>query len=206
MVRAARRPPGAAGAGVGAAVCRGLSDRHRRPVRSAAESTGSNALGLELAGTDFDASVLSEFRTRLAADDQAERLLHRMLASGSGGGVDRAGPKPGRPSADATTPAPPARWLVGHPRRAALPRRRISGRAGPATASSGSRCSVMPIARRAAHVAEPCGDGDHLWTEAFQQVILRHGDPSSFLDLVVRTKDASPLCASGDEPRCRYIS
>jgi hypothetical protein len=37
-------------------------------------------LGLELTDTGFDASVLSEFRARLAADDQAERLLQRMLA------------------------------------------------------------------------------------------------------------------------------
>src|SRR5512132_2093559 len=37
------------------------------------------ALGLELADTGFDASVLSEFRARLVADDAAERLLQRML-------------------------------------------------------------------------------------------------------------------------------
>jgi hypothetical protein len=35
---------------------------------------------LELTDTGFDASVLSEFRARLAADDQAERLLGQMLA------------------------------------------------------------------------------------------------------------------------------
>jgi len=35
---------------------------------------------LELADTGFDASVLSEFRARLAADDQAERLLQQLLA------------------------------------------------------------------------------------------------------------------------------
>ena len=38
------------------------------------------ALGLEPADSGVDASVLSEFRARLAADDQAERLLQRMLA------------------------------------------------------------------------------------------------------------------------------
>jgi transposase len=38
------------------------------------------ALGLELADAGVDASVLSEFRARLAADDQAEPLLQRMLA------------------------------------------------------------------------------------------------------------------------------
>ena len=37
-------------------------------------------MGLELADTGFDASVLSEFRARLAVDDQAERLLQQMLA------------------------------------------------------------------------------------------------------------------------------
>jgi hypothetical protein len=50
-------------------------------------------LGLELADTGFDASVLSEFRARLAVDDQAQRLLQQMLArlrergcwSGAGG-------------------------------------------------------------------------------------------------------------------------
>jgi hypothetical protein len=35
---------------------------------------------LELPDTGFDASVLSEFRARLAVDDQAERLLGQMLA------------------------------------------------------------------------------------------------------------------------------
>jgi hypothetical protein len=30
--------------------------------------------------------------------------------------------------------------------------------------------------------------------------------PTSLLDLVVRTKDASPLCVVGDVPRCRSIS
>jgi hypothetical protein len=35
---------------------------------------------LELSDTGFDASVLSEFRARLAADDQTERLLGQMLA------------------------------------------------------------------------------------------------------------------------------
>jgi hypothetical protein len=34
-------------------------------------------------------------------------------------------------------------------------------------------------------------------TKAVQQVILRHGDASWFLDLVVRTKDASPFSDSG---------
>jgi hypothetical protein len=35
---------------------------------------------LEPADSGVDASVLSEFRARLAANDQAERLLQRMLA------------------------------------------------------------------------------------------------------------------------------
>jgi len=35
--------------------------------------------GLELTDTGFDASVLSEFRARLLADDQTQRLLDQML-------------------------------------------------------------------------------------------------------------------------------
>jgi transposase len=38
------------------------------------------ALGLDLCDPGFDASVLPEFRTRLLADGQAERLLTLMLA------------------------------------------------------------------------------------------------------------------------------
>src|ERR671938_556951 len=57
----------------------GLSDRR------AAEAVRGRidwkyALGLELTDTGFDASVLSEFRARLVADDAAERLLQRLLA------------------------------------------------------------------------------------------------------------------------------
>jgi hypothetical protein len=43
------------------------------------------------------------------------------------------------------------------------------------------------------HVAQLSGHREDPWTKPVQQVILRHGDASSFLDLVVRTKDASPL-------------
>ncbi len=57
----------------------GLSDRQAADaVRGRID--WKYALGLELADTGFDASVLSEFRARLAADDQAERLLQQMLA------------------------------------------------------------------------------------------------------------------------------
>jgi len=57
----------------------GLSDRQAADaVRSRID--WKYALGLELADTGFDASVLSEFRARLAVDDQAERLLQQMLA------------------------------------------------------------------------------------------------------------------------------
>jgi transposase len=57
----------------------GLSDRQAADaVRSRID--WKYALGLELADTGFDASVLSEFRARLAVDDQAERLLGQMLA------------------------------------------------------------------------------------------------------------------------------
>lgn len=40
---------------------------------------GKYALGLDLDNSGFDASVLTEFRTRLLADGQAERLLTLML-------------------------------------------------------------------------------------------------------------------------------
>jgi transposase len=57
----------------------GLSDRQAADaVRGRID--WKYALGLELADTGFDASVLSEFRARLATDDQAERLLQQMLA------------------------------------------------------------------------------------------------------------------------------
>jgi transposase len=57
----------------------GLSDRQAADaVRGRIDR--KYALGLELADTGFDASVLSEFHARLAVDDQAERLLGQMLA------------------------------------------------------------------------------------------------------------------------------
>src|SRR5918994_1323432 len=57
----------------------GLSDRQAADaVRGRID--WKYALGLELADTGFDASVLSEFRARLAVDDQTERLLGQMLA------------------------------------------------------------------------------------------------------------------------------
>jgi transposase len=56
----------------------GLSDRQAADaVRGRID--WKYALGLELTDTGFDASVLSEFRARLLGDDQAERLLGRML-------------------------------------------------------------------------------------------------------------------------------
>jgi hypothetical protein len=42
--------------------------------------------------------------------------------------------------------------------------------------------------------------------KAVQQVILGHGGASWLLDLVVSAKDATPLSASGDVPRGRYMS
>ncbi len=57
----------------------GLSDRQAADaVRGRID--WKYALGLELTDTGFDASVLSEFRARLAADDQTERLLQQLLA------------------------------------------------------------------------------------------------------------------------------
>jgi transposase len=57
------------------------------------------ALGMELTDAGFDASVLSEFRARLAGDGQAERLLGLMLDLLRGRGLLRAG---GRQRTDAT--------------------------------------------------------------------------------------------------------
>jgi transposase len=57
----------------------GLSDRQAADaVRGRID--WKYALGLGLSDTGFAASVLSEFRARLVADDAAERLLQRMLA------------------------------------------------------------------------------------------------------------------------------
>jgi transposase len=56
----------------------GLSDRQAADAVRA-RIDWKYALGLELADTGFDASVLSEFRARLLTDGQAERLLQRML-------------------------------------------------------------------------------------------------------------------------------
>jgi transposase len=56
----------------------GLSDRQAADaVRSRID--WKYVLGLELTDTGFDASVLSEFRTRLVDGDGAQRLLERML-------------------------------------------------------------------------------------------------------------------------------
>ncbi|MCX5205979.1 transposase [Streptomyces sp. NBC_00237] len=48
-------------------------------------------LGLELHDSGFDASVLSEFRSRLVQDDQADRLLSRILELLAGRQLLRAG-------------------------------------------------------------------------------------------------------------------
>jgi transposase len=56
----------------------GLSDRQAADaVRARIDWT--DALGLEVTDTGFDASVLSEFRARLLTDGQTQRLLHQML-------------------------------------------------------------------------------------------------------------------------------
>jgi transposase len=56
----------------------GLSDRQAAEA-GCGRIDWKYALGLELSDAGFDASVLSEFRARLVAGDQAERLLHQML-------------------------------------------------------------------------------------------------------------------------------
>jgi transposase len=57
------------------------------------------ALGLDLSDPGFDASVLTEFRVRLCADGQAERLLGLLLGRLREGGLLVAG---GRQRTDAT--------------------------------------------------------------------------------------------------------
>jgi transposase len=57
------------------------------------------ALGLDLCDPGFDASVLTEFRARLLAEGQTERLLTLMLARLRDGGLLRGG---GRQRTDAT--------------------------------------------------------------------------------------------------------
>ena len=57
----------------------------REPIRRAAEAVRSRIdwkylLGLELTNPGFDASVLSEFRSRLVAGDAEDRLLDTLLA------------------------------------------------------------------------------------------------------------------------------
>src|SRR6266516_3765544 len=69
---------GTAGLGLGAAVRRRtLGPPSRRRVR--ARIDWKYTLGLELTDTGFDASVLSEFRTRLVDGGAAQQLLERML-------------------------------------------------------------------------------------------------------------------------------
>jgi hypothetical protein len=72
---------GAAGAGAGAGSSSRASPTGRPPTRYEHGWTGSCALGLDLCDPGFDASVLTEFRARLLADGQAERLLTLMLGS-----------------------------------------------------------------------------------------------------------------------------
>jgi transposase len=59
-------------------VCRGLTDRQAADAVRA-RLDWKYALGLDLCDPGFDASVLTEFRARLLADGQAERLLTLIL-------------------------------------------------------------------------------------------------------------------------------
>src|SRR6266540_1735931 len=73
-------PPVGLSSSVKNSVNDGLSRvEHQLPDAVCGRIDWKYALGLELADTGFDASVLSEFRAKLVADDAAERLLHRML-------------------------------------------------------------------------------------------------------------------------------
>jgi hypothetical protein len=51
------------------------------------------------------------------------------------------------------------------------------------------QCPLAGVDRPAGgpHSAELGRDGEHSWTKAVQQVILRHGDASSQLDLAIST-------------------
>jgi transposase len=102
----------------------GLSDRQAADaVRGRID--WKYALGLELADTGFDASVLSEFRARLAVDDQAERLLGQMLARL---GEQRLLARGGRQRTDATH----VLAAVREPGPAGAGHRDATGRAGSA--------------------------------------------------------------------------
>jgi hypothetical protein len=76
----------------------GLTDRQAADqVRGRLD--GKYALGLDLSDPGFDASVLTEFRARLCADGQAERLLGLLLGRLREGSLLVAG---GRQRTDAT--------------------------------------------------------------------------------------------------------
>jgi len=76
----------------------GLSDRQAADAVRA-RLDWNYALGLDLDDTGFDASVLTEFRARLLADGQAERLLELLLDLLRERGLLRGG---GRQRTDAT--------------------------------------------------------------------------------------------------------
>jgi Transposase DDE domain/Transposase domain (DUF772) len=90
----------------------GLSDRQAADaVRGRID--WKYALDLELSDTGFDASVLSEFRARLAVDDHTERLLQQMLARCASGGCWS--------GVGGSAPTPPTCWLrCGSPDRLEL--------------------------------------------------------------------------------------
>ncbi|MGW2867926.1 transposase, partial [Kitasatospora sp. NPDC001225] len=75
-----------------------LSDRDAA-VAVADRISWKYALGLELEYTGFDASVLCEFRARLAAGNRADALLSLMLERLKAAGLVRAG---GRQRTDST--------------------------------------------------------------------------------------------------------
>jgi hypothetical protein len=80
------------------------------------------------------------------------------------------------------------------------------GCGGAAAASSGNTSrdgSHRPAG--GPHSAELGRDGEHSWTKAVQQVILRHGDASSQLDLAISTLEGRRSAQVGDVPQCRNI-
>src|SRR5258705_9224612 len=74
----------------------GLTDRQAaEAVRD--KLSWKYALGLSLTDTGFDASILSEFRTRLVTHDLQTRALELMVARLVQAGVGEGGGRPGHP-------------------------------------------------------------------------------------------------------------
>ena len=108
-----------------------LQHRHNLSDEDAARAVADRiswkyALGLDLDDAGFDASVLTEFRTRLAEEGRADGLLALMLDRLKTAGLVKAG---GRQRTDSTHAAP--RGALSYPR---FSREKLGGRfLGPMT-------------------------------------------------------------------------